>query len=166
MICKLIEEIAVALQNELYLLALSAALTLPDVCGKAEYPEAGVGGRYKKWYSTFVSDGNLPADYVYALRCSLLHEGNTSEQDNNSIKFRLMTNSIAHPLGVDFCFCTKITHADGTSETRVDVYVGFLCTVICKAAKMYYEQNKEKFGFLNYSIVDMAQILGVIGYEV
>lgn len=180
MICKLIEEIAVALQNELYLLALSAALTLPDVCGKAEYPKEGVSARYKKWYSTFVPDGNLSADSVYALRCNLLHEGSVEvnagdkktkngaqiKAAESRVIIRLMTNSIAHPLGVDFSFCTKITHADGTSETRVDVYVGFLCTVICNAAKMYYEQNKEKFGFLNYSIVDMAQKLGAIGYEV
>lgn len=73
---KMIDEIAVALNQGLYLVALSAALTLPDVCGKAEYPEERVSTRYKKWYSTFVPDGNLPEDSVYALRCSLLHEGN------------------------------------------------------------------------------------------
>lgn len=73
----MIDEIAVALNQGLYLVALSAALTLPDVCGKAEYPEERVSTRYKKWYSTFVPDGNLPEDSVYALRCSLLHEGNT-----------------------------------------------------------------------------------------
>ena len=54
---KMIDEIAVALNQGLYLVALSAALTLPDVCGKAEYPEERVSTRYKKWYSTFVPDG-------------------------------------------------------------------------------------------------------------
>lgn len=62
---KMIDEIAVALNQGLYLVALSAALTLPDVCGKAEYPEERVSTRYKKWYSTFVPDGNLPEDSVY-----------------------------------------------------------------------------------------------------
>ena len=38
----MIDEIAVALNQGLYLVALSAALTLPDVCGKAEYPEEAV----------------------------------------------------------------------------------------------------------------------------
>lgn len=87
---KMIDEIAVALNQGLYLVALSAALTLPDVCGKAEYPEERVSTRYKKWYSTFVPDGNLPEDSVYALRCSLLHEGNTNAKDKNDIKFQLM----------------------------------------------------------------------------
>lgn len=88
----MIDEIAVALNQGLYLVALSAALTLPDVCGKAEYPEERVSTRYKKWYSTFVPDGNLPEDSVYALRCSLLHEGNTNAKDKNDIKFQLMTH--------------------------------------------------------------------------
>lgn len=91
---KMIDEIAVALNQGLYLVALSAALTLPDVCGKAEYPEERVSTRYKKWYSTFVPDGNLPEDSVYALRCSLLHEGNTNAKDKNDIKFQLMTNPL------------------------------------------------------------------------
>lgn len=86
----MIDEIAVALNQGLYLVALSAALTLPDVCGKAEYPEERVSTRYKKWYSTFVPDGNLPEDSVYALRCSLLHEGNTNAKDKNDIKFQLI----------------------------------------------------------------------------
>lgn len=160
MIQKMINEIAFALDQGLYLVALSAALTLPDVCGKAEYPEEGVSARYKKWYSTFVPDGKLPADSVYALRCNLLHEGNTSLNDKNDIKFKLMTNAYTQSFEFDFCFTEKVTHADGTSETIITVYVGFLCTAICNAASNYYNHNKEKFNFLNYSIEDMAQILG------
>lgn len=87
MIQKMIDEIAVALNQGLYLVALSAALTLPDVCGKAEYPEERVSTRYKKWYSTFVPDGNLPEDSVYALRCSLLHEGNTMRRRKTTLNF-------------------------------------------------------------------------------
>ena len=132
---KMIDEIAVALNQGLYLVALSAALTLPDVCGKAEYPEERVSTRYKKWYSTFVPDGNLPEDSVYALRCSLLHEGNTNAKDKNDIKFQLMTNAYTQSIEIDFCITSKVTHANGTSEKRITVYVGYLCTAICNAAK-------------------------------
>lgn len=116
---KMIDEIAVALNQGLYLVALSAALTLPDVCGKAEYPEERVSTRYKKWYSTFVPDGNLPEDSVYALRCSLLHEGNTNAKDKNDIKFQLMTNAYTQSIEIDFCITSKVTHANGTSEKRI-----------------------------------------------
>lgn len=38
MIIRLIQDIRKALENELYFVALSSALTLPDICGKTEYP--------------------------------------------------------------------------------------------------------------------------------
>lgn len=163
MIHKIIDEINVALNNELYLVALSSALTLPDVCGKAEYSKDKNGVRYKNWYNKFVTDKNLPAEYVYKLRCSLLHEGNSEVHDHSVVHFKLMTNSYSNLLGIDFCFNSKITHADGTSESTVTVYVGYLCTALCRAATDYYNKNKDKFDFINYSIQDMSQIMGVLG---
>ena len=54
MIDKLIEEINKALENELYFSALSLALTLPDICGKAEYPDKGSTSRYQLWYDEYI----------------------------------------------------------------------------------------------------------------
>lgn len=91
MIKKLIDEINEALDKELYLTALTAALTLPDICGKAEYPSEGNGKRYTKWCERFLNDNNLPADKVYSLRCSLLHEGNVTVDSKDNVKFRLLS---------------------------------------------------------------------------
>lgn len=75
-----------ALSHELYLSALALALTLPDTCGKAEYPnEKYSGARYKKWCSQYViSDRHdspygydmpyLSEEIIYNLRNSLLHQ--------------------------------------------------------------------------------------------
>lgn len=163
MIQKLINEINTALNQGLYLVALSSALTLPDVCGKAEYPKEKTTKRYKKWYSAYVN-ADLPVDHVYALRCSLLHEGNTETKDSDNIHFRLMTNELLQPCGLDFCIKSKVTHKDGGTETQINVYVGYLCTAICKAAKSYYEENKDKFDFLNYSIDDISKGLEGMGF--
>ena len=38
LINRIVHEIRMALSHELYLSALALALTLPDTCGKAEYP--------------------------------------------------------------------------------------------------------------------------------
>ena len=54
MIHKLIDEIEIALENNLYLVALNTALTLPDICGKAEYPQLKTAERYKKWYDEYI----------------------------------------------------------------------------------------------------------------
>lgn len=160
MINKLIDEINIALNNGLYLVALTATLTLPDVCGKVEFSTLKTGERYKQWYAKYVPDGNLPADMVYALRCSLLHEGSAKVKNKDQIHFELMTNRFTQPLGIDFCIESLVTHADGTSEQEITVYVGFLCTAICKAAKKYYTENKDRFSFLNYRINDLASMFG------
>ncbi len=39
MINRLVNEIEIALKNNLYMVALNTALTLPDICGKAEFPD-------------------------------------------------------------------------------------------------------------------------------
>lgn len=53
MINRLIDEINMALSHELYFATLSLALTLPDICGKAEYPDKGSTRRYKLWYDEY-----------------------------------------------------------------------------------------------------------------
>ena len=51
MVIRLIQDIRKALENELYFVALSSALTLPDICGKAAYPqEQSSKKRYILWY--------------------------------------------------------------------------------------------------------------------
>ena len=156
MINRLIDEINTALNGGLYITALISALTLPDVCGKAEHPQLQTSARYTKWYDVFVKDGSLSADDVYALRCGLVHEGSVEPKRMDNVKFVLMSNAYTQPLGVDFCFDAMVTHADGSSERKITVYVGFLCTVICKAAQAYYQANREKFSFLNYDITELS----------
>lgn len=51
MIFQLVQDIRKALENDLYFVALSSALTLPDICGKATYPnEPSSRKRYISWY--------------------------------------------------------------------------------------------------------------------
>ena len=51
MIIRLVQDIRKALENELYFVAVSSALTLPDICGKAAYPtEQSSRKRYILWY--------------------------------------------------------------------------------------------------------------------
>ena len=39
-----------ALESGAYLSALALTLTLPDICGKAAFPDLKIGERYRKWY--------------------------------------------------------------------------------------------------------------------
>ncbi|KTT56386.1 hypothetical protein NS337_03350 [Pseudomonas oryzihabitans] len=68
--------------------ALTLALTLPDICGKIEEPGLGSQARYARWFENwlshhyrrrFLGDQHdhvfMSGDDLYALRCSYLHQG-------------------------------------------------------------------------------------------
>lgn len=88
----LISEIEVALDNGLYMIALSSALILPDTLGKMEYPkneEKSSKKRYIQWVDEYIykliEEGDFPDNFyickiykgenLYNLRCKFLHEG-------------------------------------------------------------------------------------------
>jgi len=84
----LVDSVRKDLQNENWYAALFMALTLPDICGKIQYPKELSQARYVKWFNKYLShkytsevgpsrERNvfLSGEDCYALRCSLLHEG-------------------------------------------------------------------------------------------
>ena len=79
-----------AIEQKNWYAAVMLALTLPDICGKIEYPEDHSGARYKKWCEKYLEPKYthqvgpaqmekihtfLSGSDCYALRCALLHEG-------------------------------------------------------------------------------------------
>ena len=52
MVDRLLEDLEKSLDNDCYFAALSLALALPDICGRAEYPELSSSSkkRYIQWY--------------------------------------------------------------------------------------------------------------------
>ena len=173
MIDRLIAEINTALANGLYLVALNTALTLPDICGKAKYPELGTTARYKKWYHEYVgqyekstkSSDNMPylsADVVYQLRCALLHQGNPNvDKAKTGIdRFELVIEA-PQPYGIEIFADTSsiCQHADNTKTMSYRLSINRLCLILCSTAQGYYAKNKELFNFFNYTIIDMKEEL-------
>lgn len=178
MIEKLVEDINKALDNNAYFSALSLALTLPDICGKAEYPEAKSGRRYIDWYDEYVGKYEkcpcercktnpmpyLSGEVVYCLRNSFLHQGTPNI---NSDKINEASNKIDNFILIiekknDFdiysdaaCISTKYFNMDYLGEKRT-YYVNIrrLCLILTLCAKGYYEENNEKFDFIKFHIVD------------
>jgi len=172
---QIIDDISRALDNEAYFAALTLVLTLPDICGKAQYPEAGVGKRYIDWYDEHIGKYEqcpcehckevqmpyLSGEVVYSLRNSMIHQGtpNISKKDikNNSNKIDHFVLAIEKKnefdIYVDSSGILSSNYNDVTTrEYRVNVRR--LCLIICSSSKGYYENNKEKFNFFNYSILD------------
>lgn len=169
MIEKLINEIHLALDNNLYLVALNTALTLPDICGKAKYPDKKTTERYKLWYEEYVGqyercpDENddmpyLSADVVYQLRCSLSHQGNPNiEKEKTGIdNFQLLIESKNEfEIYADHASLSSNFSENKTKNYRVSVRR--LCFILCTTAKAYYSKHKEQFDFFNFTIFDIEK---------
>ena len=127
-----LQEIKLALENKLYLLALQTALTLPDICGAME-SDAGKANRerYCNWYDKYAAS-KVDACYMssmdcYLFRCSLLHQGTTipTPKGNQSAahgrivfiapgnqNFYFHNNIIGDALNIDLnVFCTGMIKA-------------------------------------------------------
>src|SRR5262245_22673003 len=67
-----------AVTDKNWLAAAALALTMPDICGRMEYPEQGSEKRYKAWWDKYMLEnyrGSLTSADAYALRCAYVHEG-------------------------------------------------------------------------------------------
>lgn len=170
MLLRLIEDMNRALDANCYLAALSIALILPDICGKAESPNVGTGKRYKGWFDKYVapyekgpSDGEdntempfLSGELVYQLRNAYLHQGNPNvekdrvkEECNKIDRFQLV---IERKNEFDIYADASSVRDDGYRILHVSIRR--LCLIIGKTAEGYYKDNKDKFDFFNYSIMD------------
>lgn len=76
-----------SVENQDWYVALTSALTLPDVCSRLADPTKRSSIRYAAWFQVWMAPGYtsvlprigehcfLTGDDCYALRCSYLHEG-------------------------------------------------------------------------------------------
>lgn len=171
MLLRLIEDVEHAIDHECYFAALSLALTLPDICGKAEYPEEGNGARYKAWCRKFVCvehprgnpySGDMPClneDIIYSLRNLFLHQGTPNIKPTGSWDdrcqvdhFRLKITDPDTPDGE----LSMVSYGAGMKIIQREITVGVrdLCYRLRVAAKEYYEENPDKFTFFDFDFED------------
>lgn len=176
MVYQIIKEIESSLKNENYMAALALALTLPDICGKAEFPnEKSVGARYKKWFDDNVGEYEKPpqsntgkptafndmpymsGEIVYQLRNCFLHQGTPSIEKGNIREPRCQvtrfTLIIANATNGGSSGVSKDGFIDSERRT-LEINIINLCCKLCLIAKAYYEDNKGKFDFFEYDLQD------------
>ena len=163
-----IDETIQCLEEGKYISALALALTLPDICGKAAFPnEKSVGKRYTEWYNQYMTlyakssspyDADMPylsGEVVYALRNSFLHAGatdiETSRFKDELCKVDQFDLRFAHD------YLGDSSHVAYGADWKIvkrayEVNVYLLCTRLCKVAREYYNANKHLFDFITYRI--------------
>lgn len=177
MIDRLIDDVNKALDAEAYMAALALALTIPDICAKAEYGDSlNNKDRYVKWFDTYIGqyeicprqegEERLPylsGEVVYSLRNNVLHQGTPNiskdkiRDDVNKIdEFSLVIEKKnKFDIYSDASTLEKQCYMGQTKSTRsYSVNVRRLCQRICSTAMYFYENNKSKFNFFNFQIID------------
>lgn len=159
-----------ALDAQCYYAALTLALTFPDICGKAEYPQENTTKRYKDWYHVHIGKYEqcpceqcrsttmpyLSGEVVYSLRNSLLHQGTPNidvdriKNNNNKIDYFEFVLESKKPFDI-------YGDESGIYNSSIKTYrvnVRRLCLILCCSARGYYEANQNKFDFFHCSIID------------
>ena len=150
-----ISEIRRAINLELYNCALATALTLPDICGKVEFPmESSSKKRYKKWFnkyariyfvfSTTKLPENLTVEYqwlsekeCYALRCAVLHAGDYKAEGISLPHIHIHAHKRD---GENYNHITR-------DSDHIDIDVVDFCERLCKAAEEYHNSIDDKARF-------------------
>lgn len=183
MVDKLIDEINEALSHNLYFAALSLVLTLPDICGKAEYPSCSPTKRYVAWYNEYIgqyercpcddcNEAQMPylsGEVVYNLRNSFLHQGTPNidsskikEPSNQMDEFVLVLEKKNKFDIYSDSACITESNQGNIEHRSYSVNIQRLCLIITRSAKKYYGKNKEKFDFFNYKILDQDNIIAML----
>ena len=179
MVDRIIHDIRGALNNDLFFAALNCALTLPDICGKAEYPsEQSSKKRYIDWYDKEIGfyekspkqEGTEKMPYLsgkvmYCLRCAMLHSGepningNSVYQKPDIDKFSLVIQK-AQPFDV-YGDSSSIMDWGGEHVRFYRMNVRRICLILCAVAEAYYRDNKDKFHF-DYEIIDWDKVTSAL----
>lgn len=186
MLLRLIDDMNRALDHNCYFASFAIALTLPDICGKAKYPnERSTKKRYIDWYNEYVGqyekcpkneehpeDVEMPylsGEVVYSLRCSFLHQGNPNIEnakiDDDACKVNRFTLLIQKKNEFDSYSDTASVTRQGAdpkameeTERCYEVNIRRLCLVVSLCASAYYKKYPEQFDFFNYDIVDLDEL--------
>ena len=141
----ILEDIKKALDGEAYYAALSAAITLPEVCGRCELddPFSTKGpNRSEMIYDRFVST-NLPdwqigldGSDLFKLRCGLSHRGKTDRRSDN-VRF------VFHPpdQNQNSVYANELRDRS-TGAVFKDIDLHRFCSDISDAVRRWYDLNK------------------------
>ncbi len=181
MINRIIDEIKVCLNMNCFIAALSAALTLPDVCGKAEFPKVNNRKRYVDWYNIYIGNyelNNFPfkrdelidGDIIYSLRNNVFHQGSLdiNEKCNIDTFELLIQEPNRNRMDCSFSGFSE-TFYEGKkvlNQKRIMISVVDIILKICKCSRNYYNNNKSKFVFLHDKIEFVPpELRGLIGND-
>ena len=166
MLLHIIEEVQKCIENECYIAALTLALTIPDICGKAEFPDInGTRERYIRWYDAHVGyteysyslSPYVSGEVVYSLRNMMLHQGTPNIEPGkiNDARNKVDKFILTIAEAMDGGASSFVRDYDGTIKNRtLEINITNLCAKLCAVAKGHYAAQPDTFNFFEYELKD------------
>lgn len=161
-----IEDIRKAIENETYIVALALALTLPDICSQVENGVAdGNRNMYINWIDKYMEVENYKfpikgfekqtfnGNMCYALRCKLLHNGNTEINYATNIDDFVLTKPGNPNYKYGYIYRQE-NLANGKERLITYIGIDYICESLCKTAETFYNNWSNKSDF-NDHILDL-----------
>lgn len=173
-----VNEIKYALKNKCYFSALALTLTLPDLCGMAEFPKDDVGKRYISWIDNHLKDKfshkkgtivennpSLTGEVIYNLRNTFLHQGSPNVQSEKIKDENNQFDKFVLVLGDGSVISNATIRIESPKDKDLEfkaivIDVTFLCESICDCALKYYKKNEDKFIFKFNAITQEEYLKG------
>lgn len=183
----IISEVRCCLDSGYYHAALALALTIPDICGRVEYPEYRIeypeyrtksSKRYVAWFNDHilvnyakkftpegeVSESYFNGDMCYSLRCKLLHEGNSHLEAKSTIvgggegcRFELWVSAGFSDSYGRIIY--SIAGYEAVTVERVVLNAIDLCKALCRGAEQFFKtRNKDDFNNHHFNYVDLPKL--------
>lgn len=115
------DAVRAAVNNKNWHGALALGVTIPDVCGRMEFPTIGSEARYKAWWDKYILpkyNKMLYGTDAYALRCAYLHEG-TDDVISQRASRALSNFVFVVPPSTGRVHCNK---SNSTLQLQVDIF--------------------------------------------
>ena len=104
----------------------------------------------------------MNGEVAYQLRCALMHQGNPNIDNDNihNPEHKIDHFIIEYEKPKDIGFYSDSSLFDqSTGKKTYSVNLNRLCTIICAVARGYYKNNKDKFNFFEYELIDKDERL-------
>jgi hypothetical protein len=143
---ELSDQIKAALSNRLYYLALFNTVAIPDICCALQSENNQTDStKYKNWFEFYITklnpdkygcDGQLKAEHLWNMRCSLFHQGITTDKKDYK---RMLFIEPGNPTFEMHC---TIVGADTKDKSLLIDIVKF-CNDIIAGAEQWSKDNKD-----------------------
>ncbi len=134
----ILDQITGALRVGLHYLAVTAALTIPDICAALESENGETSkAQYREWYDKWLAHKYpmISSMDMYRLRCGVVHQGIL---EPNGMQYDRIVFMVAGGM-----HCCVSANNGGLAESALQLNAALFCMDVIESAQAWYAARKD-----------------------